>query len=396
MNSPYIGSRTTTFAKNVASTPSRSFDSRTPKSMYKSKGVTTNINFTESMTFNRDTFDSYIRSSLGKSLSDGDSLISLNYGDVHTMNIPTNGSITIDLNGTQSDPIRFLLNKGGTFNVVGNNSKLIIQNGFAPSTTSSFAPEIVKPDHSKKYWTNAGGIRQESGMIDIRGTEVSFENCQADGAGAIYILDGEVMISTGGIYMNNCLATQYAGGGLSMWTGVITLIDPDCYITAENCDAGSEGGGLINFGGTIQLNGDYSHLSTIRCRCGLFDKPYGFGGGISMGETLGGAGTPNLILGGYESYIQADSCQSSGSAAIMFYKTNISVYNSQNYIIAENNTTVLPGGLFQCDCAVYFFDSRLFSSDPIKIIASQNTCDDVKCDNATVETPSLVDYVMVN
>jgi len=346
--------------------------------------------FTESQEFTWATFDNYIKSELGFSLSNPSTpmtrshdkyinLINTLPDDDLTFHTKEDVKITIDLgkNG------RFMVNNGSKVTFLGyNTSAFIIKNGEGVWDGNL--------DNENENWSNAGGIRQNSGIIYVKGCKVHINDSNAEGAVGMYLLGGDFSLmdnedNSGCLYFNNNHASRTACGGLSMWDANFTIFSKNGLVEIKNCTSPHHCGGFVAFGGVVELKGDNSYIHTIECTAGHKNGKWLYAGGIQIGAW---SLVPVLKFTGLNSALIANNCVSgSGSGiyigdAIFEINTDNPVLKATNNLIVDYGTSNPAKDILPCAIAFYPTGKITVNDDKlVKVEAYGNTCRQVSdCD----------------
>jgi hypothetical protein len=197
----------------------------------------------------------------------------------------------------------------------------------------------------------AGGIFISGGDLHVSSAHVIFEDCEADFAGGLYQLSGSITIDadasfpdvSGALSAVRCRASKRAGGGISIWEGLVNLTSQDATIFVTNCTTPWHGGGFIVFLGTVRLSGAAARIVAQSCRSG---KEAGsltsYGSGIQIGQNFPGQliGSQSAIeFLGENACVEAHDCSSVGAVGVAFIRTRITTRQAEGVpqVFAGNN-----------------------------------------------------------
>ena len=338
------------------------------------------ITFNVSSNFTVETFTNYIYEATGQDLSGPGSLIMLHPGQSLDLIVAPGVYITVDLQGS----LRFLAVEGGACTLSGDDdSTFEIMHGVGYRDTGS---DI----------SNAGGIRVGTGTLGVSKLHLRVRSCVAQGSAGIYVVYGKMTVGgVATVLVQECVATQKAGGGVSIWEGELWMDGDDSLVEARDCSSGDAGGGFINFGGTLEMKGENSHLLASGCVAGTYAPNFGYGSGFAFSNAVRLEDrhlVPTLVMRAYGAHISAVACRAVGSAAIVFDFAHIFKRDDTNTITARDNTASAPSSssdIFSTTSAILFYQTQSFElrgpkirpnpGPAIVLRVSNNTCDGSPC-----------------
>lgn len=343
--------------------------------------VSYSFHFTKSRRFTWDEFNDYIINQIGYSLSFQSSPMK-NRRDIYTNLINTvkgddlifklDAGVTIDIDLNKRG--RFLLMNDANIKFEGSiNSSFILENG-----RGVWDGDVTNYVNN---WSNATGIRQNGGELEIISCSIHVNNGRSTGATGMYLSEGICNMRNidesdpPELFFKDNVAEKSACAGLSIWNVHLTIFADNGLIRADNCVTSWHCGGFIIFKGILELIGENSCVHTYQCKAGKNFSNYTHAGGIQLGSFCYLEGIARVIFSGKNTSMIAEDCKAGSASGFYVDCAIIESYNDNPVLIAFNNEIIHYKSMNSKPCAILIKElSSIEGNTPLLISSHDNTC----------------------
>ena len=182
---------------------------------------------------------------------------------------------------------------------------------------------------------SGGAVLIESGALVLNNTTLILDGARASYAAGLYMLAGEVRVECAVLRCVRCTATDLAGGGMSVWDGLVQVRQGT--IEVVECTTPWHAAGFVVFLGKVEL--DDANIVATRCSSGTKGQSTSYGGGVVIGEMFPGHlfGKRASISFRGTSRIEVTGCSSSAAVAVLFRRAVLSSDSDRVRVVSTDN-----------------------------------------------------------